>query len=351
MLKDFEITNFRTFKHLKIDRLGRVNLIVGKNGSGKTCLLEALELFASDISPTVIGKHLHRRKEYFIDPATGDQTDNAGSLFFGRRPDEADAFNLTGGMKNRREPISFTIEAGMESMTGLTLEVSRYPADDRDQDFVYPAGASLNGGTLIEYTYQWSDMRSPLVEIPSERLQRNDHARWWDFIVRSRMKPKVLEHLSVIAPMREIDLVLGGTSPQFLVTTQRDIPVPIESLGDGVLHLFQIICAALMSRGIKSSQGSITGFLLIDEIENGLHYSVHADMWRMVFRLAKELDIQIFATTHSLDCIRGFAEAVADGNEEDGLLTRLQAGDDEHYAIQYDCEDMQTAVEQEIEMR
>src|SRR5262245_60205982 len=40
ILDSLEIQNFRTFQHLRIEKLGRVNLITGKNNVGKTSLLE-----------------------------------------------------------------------------------------------------------------------------------------------------------------------------------------------------------------------------------------------------------------------------------------------------------------------
>src|SRR5205085_5473965 len=65
MLPNLEIREFRTFRHLQIERLGRVNLIVGKNNVGKTSLLEALQLYAHRASPTLIwqilGTHDERR--------------------------------------------------------------------------------------------------------------------------------------------------------------------------------------------------------------------------------------------------------------------------------------------------
>ena len=47
MLSSLKIRNFRTFSHLFIERLGRVNLILGKNNVGKTTLLEALFIYGS----------------------------------------------------------------------------------------------------------------------------------------------------------------------------------------------------------------------------------------------------------------------------------------------------------------
>ena len=42
MYKSFRVKNFRCFKDLQINDLGRVNLISGKNNTGKTALLEAM---------------------------------------------------------------------------------------------------------------------------------------------------------------------------------------------------------------------------------------------------------------------------------------------------------------------
>ena len=54
----------------------------------------------------------------------------------------------------------------------------------------------------------------------------------------------------------------------------------------------------------------------IDEIENGLHYSVHKDVWRPLELWQRQLDIQVFATTHSYEMIRAAYEAF---KEEDRL--------------------------------
>ena len=64
------------------------------------------------------------------------------------------------------------------------------------------------------------------------------------------------------------------------------------------------------------------GVLLVDEIENGIHYSVQPDLWRVVFEMATRLNVQVFATTHSYDCIKAFEEAARE-SEEEGVLVRL----------------------------
>jgi AAA15 family ATPase/GTPase len=54
MLQSFKVSNFRVFRDLKVERLGHVNLIVGRNNAGKSTFLEAVELYASNASPTIL---------------------------------------------------------------------------------------------------------------------------------------------------------------------------------------------------------------------------------------------------------------------------------------------------------
>lgn len=63
VMDSIEIRHLRAFRHLRIERLGRVNLVVGKNGVGKSCLLEALRLYATKGSLSVILDLLETRDE------------------------------------------------------------------------------------------------------------------------------------------------------------------------------------------------------------------------------------------------------------------------------------------------
>ena len=70
-------------------------------------------------------------------------------------------------------------------------------------------------------------------------------------------------------------------------------------MGDG---MWRIMAMAISLAQCKD------GFLLIDEIDTGLHYSVMTDMWKLIYRSALDLSVQVFASTHSNDCIRSLAE-------------------------------------------
>lgn len=93
------------------------------------------------------------------------------------------------------------------------------------------------------------------------------------------------------------------------------------------------------------------GVVFIDEIDTGLHYSRLADMWRMVIRTAKDLDVQVFATTHSNDCIRGLADAVREEEDfvDEVAIFRIDRRTDE--AIRYSGSELDVIVNHEIEVR
>jgi AAA15 family ATPase/GTPase len=91
-----------------------------------------------------------------------------------------------------------------------------------------------------------------------------------------------------------------------------------------------------------------TKFLLVDEIDTGLHHSAMVDMWRMVTETAKTLDVQVFATTHSRDCVDALA-AVCTDNGTDISLQRIEAGKDR--SISYSEGEIIAAAKYGIETR
>ena len=90
-------------------------------------------------------------------------------------------------------------------------------------------------------------------------------------------------------------------------------------LGDGFKRIFYIALKALSLKGKR---------ILIDEIEIGIHYSKMKDFWVNIFNICKELDVQLFATTHSQECIEAYVEASKEVGEKDIRLIRLQGNKD-----------------------
>ena len=118
--------------------------------------------------------------------------------------------------------------------------------------------------------------------------------------------------------------------------------MPLRSLGDSAVRLFEVVLALV---------GSRNGFLVIDETDNGIHHSVHSDFWRTILRAAEENDMQVLATTHSFDCVRGFPRAAVNSPENEGALVRLEREDERTRAVMYSELALEIAAKQGIEVR
>ena len=177
-------------------------------------------------------------------------------------------------------------------------------------------------------------------------------ARFWDNVVLTDAEELSIQALRLVL-RDEVSrvAVIGEGRPRYPGRGRRVVvrlpgavrPVPLRSLGDGVTRMFGVALALANSRD---------GFLTIDEAENGIHYSLQSDFWRMVLRAASEHDVQVLATTHSDDCVRGFARAAVAVEDVEGVLVRLEreAGGKVR-AVEYSEGELETAAEQGIEVR
>lgn len=183
-------------------------------------------------------------------------------------------------------------------------------------------------------------------------LPDNDHmARLWDLIALTEGEEFLVDALKLILgeDVERISVVGNEGRPRFRANRRVIVklgghsrPVPLKSLGDGATRLF---CVALALANCRN------GLLVIDEAENGLHYTIHADFWRMVLRAALEGNAQVVATTHSWDCIKGFARAAVESQDVEGVLVRLEQDDATYRAVMYDEDELGIAADQHVELR
>lgn len=123
--------------------------------------------------------------------------------------------------------------------------------------------------------------------------------------------------------------------------------IPINLMGDGVRKIVSFLTSIYQCKG---------GVVLIDELSNGFHYSVMKPMWEVVIRAAIRNDVQVFATTHDVDSIKGLQEAAQNVKSVDGAEVasgyKLQkvTGDDLK-SYRYSVGQLGYAIEQELEIR
>ena len=353
MLRDLTIKNYRAFKDFSIDGLARVNLIVGSNNAGKTSFLEAVYLLANQGSPAVLLQLLDKRGEFTIaqGPPSKIEYDTA-HLFHD--------FHLTIDQLRPKDMISI-ISSQDENLSAHFKVADRRSSLGFQQpglqiNAAYSAPISKASLALdIGGTYLFSsDTRFTANNRPPSRyhfigteIDSSDYLA----ILSDRVFQVPSDKEAVLRLIRLIDPQLEDIIPQSSQTAGRfilrrldsDLRLPLSSVGEGVRRIF-----ALALHSIVSAQG----VFLIDEIDTGLYYRSQADVWRLLFKAAKERDIQIFATTHSWDCVEAFQEALAeDDNADQGYLFRLQRRGDAIYPVGYTSDDLDVAVSHAIEVR
>lgn len=374
-LPSLSITGFRGIDSLAIERLGRVTLLAGKNSVGKTTILDAVRVYAARGHHAVLSELLENRDEFSIATDEDGNTIYAtdfSALFHGR--DVAKLGSMSIGPEST--PDQLKIEKASLTNEQTSLFEKFLPSnivDDHTQAFrvvfqnsahVLPwvntlgPGPSRRSGRFrrhpeLRRIFDDTELLYPIgcESLGPGMLSNNEISRFWDAVALTDDENRAVQALRLILGS-EVDrlAVIGDDDGPYRSQGRRVVvklrnqirPVPLKSLGDGALRLSGVALALTNSRD---------GFLLIDEAENGIHYSVQRDFWRMVLQAAHENNVQVIATTHSFDCVRGFAQAIFECNGIEGVLVRLERRDGEMWAVEYSENDLKIVAEQRIEVR
>ncbi|MEA1869760.1 MAG: AAA family ATPase [Euryarchaeota archaeon] len=355
MLNSLEIKNFRMLEDFRVSKLGRVNLIVGKNNMGKSSVLEALRIYAGNAQRGLLEQiaaghdETYRLKETeqiesdtrfpFEDLFTGRQfpQDETLAISIGELASGDDALRIEHGFLIEEEDSVKDDSGGIIRTKARLNRIPNPSSDDLLSEVISPALFVTKGGRssrtiLLDKSHP--RFRYPLMEIsgtlpcsviPTQFISVDEMADEWDKIVFTEHEEVVRDALRIIAPEFEnLTFVRNDEDNRYprqrfsrfakvkMSDSQR--PVPLNSLGDGMLRVLQLVLKIFPAKG---------GFLLIDEFENGLHFSIQEKVWALLFEMAQKLDIQIFATTHSWDCIESFAKAAITRRDVEGVLFRV----------------------------
>lgn len=365
ILDSLLIEKFRTFEHLEIPKLGKVNLIVGRNSVGKTCLLEALWLYAHRGNPSVIWEILSRRDEYNETSRVNDFDEAFAAvsyMFYGREDVRLQSERIRiGSLHNHTNILTVGIDyynVKVNADTGRRT-IEAISADDLlDAENSQPRfSIEFNGSQRQSYVINPENRRRLSIQrsleaiesvfVPTSGIERRQIANLWDGIALTDLEGDVLSALKVIdKDIDRVALVSEGdptTSRYAIVKTKNSRrPFPLRSLGDGMSRVLGVALSLVNCQN---------GILMVDEFENGLHYSIQLDLWRLIFKVARQLNVQVFATSHSWDCIEAFQKAAVEDVHQQGMLVRLEKKDGQIIPTLFDERKLSIATREQIEVR
>lgn len=334
MIKDIEIKNFRCFSKLRASGFSKVNLFSGKNNAGKTALLEALFLNSSPISDSILFLRQLRRETVSFSKAIPERTWNG--FFFNQDKSKPliISVNLDHFLRSLEISIDESINKFIENFNSETVDQS-----DRDKFISFLSGSesvksvislqtmergqtfktsimSTSNGLITQEILsmpisQSKDIHIKDVQLPdvkntffvssSLRLANSDLTREFDKARFNNKDIEVLKAFQIIdSSITEVSSFNIGEPTIYLKREKELERLPLAVFGDAINRIAEIILR------LVNNENSI---LLIDEIENGIHYTNHESFWDILFRLAEALKVQIFCTTHSLEMMQAFVKA------------------------------------------
>lgn len=367
-LPDLSITGFRGLDRLRISRLGRATLIAGRNSVGKSTVLEAILLFASRCEISVLSGLLYEREEELSGTAFHDIRfwyPNWISLFHGRIPSESSCASFgPNDLRNQiqmrptwQDPTPESHSAPRPEYRIPNTLLIQYKNTKRTVHFEDP----IRLQSFTSPVYKNSTRQLGLFDRPDHVLQEIPFVRLgpglvpnstidllWREVALTDAEERSIDavRLAVRQPIDRIGVVSNPSNRRTEVLVRlagSEAPVPLKSLGDGALRLFTIALALANCRD---------GFLLIDEVENGVHHSVQRDFWNMVLKTARNNNVQVIATTHGWDSVVGFAQSTLQNEGAECALVRLQTTrNGQTVAVEYSEDEIRVAAEQGIEVR
>lgn len=354
MIKNFKIKNYKNFKDLSIDNLGQFNLLVGNNNTGKSNVLEAILLYINNFDLNSWRLVLQNRNEdttcFHAEGQTEDDMINAiaplcierNSNIFRAPTDNS----IVLGTDNDYLQISLThvvsksIQLGQHTITKIvpysensissnmetirTAIISKTSRSDRTtfksisrrtletiKSFLW-----LDRGNLAKGVFVSPTPKNPIVFLACKAIDANLFEKSWSKISMTPMESEFSNILQLVYPnVDKVNLLKmpDGRNVPF-VALRNGVRMPLSELGDGMTHIANILIALISAQN---------GILLLDEVESGLHYTTLQTIWKSIFDIATRLNVQVIATTHSVDCIKAFTDYNIENNVHMGNIYSL----------------------------
>lgn len=357
MLESLRVENYRGLRSLELDSLAPITLIGGRNGSGKTSVLEAIFLaLGSHRAEILLNSNVTRLEN----PDSGLPVPVPVSLspepyWTALFTDQDSARKIHIEIHDEQYgPFSITLSRDDSSLPNVSLPsvlhepASDWPPQPRLQiESVGPG--DIHRTRTATFTVKGIDLTDgpedfiPIIaaiKSPSLRADSAVNAQGLGMLRREKQQEVLIDALKVVEPkIEDIEDSASTGFPSIWADIGSNELVPLSTLGGGAMQVASLILSVARARN---------GVALIDEIESGVHHSALENLWKAIDLVARQFGTQIIATTHSYDCIRAMRDAL---DAERARYVRMDKRNGTAVPAIYTPDVLDAALEFELEVR
>jgi hypothetical protein len=324
-LKSLSIKNFRGIREGKIDNLTDVNVLIGRNNSGKTTVMESAQLCGVDygVSQDVLDRDL---ESYWAEV----RNSNSADLKWYRQ-DKSNSFFIIGKVVDASKPgIERTLLCQSGAQPNVNADFSRAEQSAQIEE---SASEKLNKRQVFEF------VRNRTVLRPRDTFDTKIEQEFWPRLLANRRDKALTATLNDVFGIKAESLqLLPGN--QFVVLFD-DYSVPLDSQGDGPrTSIRTLIVLAMMQDSL----------LMLEEPECHQHPGSMDRYALALCKLARTRHVQLIVSTHSAECARSFLKG-AEIAGSDSAIFHLTLNDGHQDARRLDPEAVATLNETGIDIR
>ena len=350
--KDITIDNFRGIDHLEVKEFAPINIFVGDNNIGKTSILEAIFLLSgmSNLSLPI-------RINGIRGISSLQQQENIRYIFHNISLDKEISIKSTITNKTRSLRISPKFKS-----TETDIQDPFIPRSTETNPKKSIEGLSAIYSDGVQNTYQSELMlqedgfkvtsqdgyKEEVICTFLSPIQRanNNSRKDLDDLIKEKRKGEIVRHLQFF-DSKVVDLESTSSGIFVAVDGLKEL-LPLEMMGDGISKYLNVLTSALVTEEMSK-------VILIDEFENGLHYTTQRKLWSILLKVVKETKIQLFITTHSIETLQSLADEIAADSElYDDFMSLYRVTSTKSKGLQaykYDVAGIRTAIDNETELR
>lgn len=348
MLKSLRIRNFRNLVDLKIDRLGRVNLLTGRNNSGKTTLLEAVYLMLGFGLPTAAPQINAFRGLLDSQPGKSPvvvqdivwkpmfyRLDTSREIVLSAEHSSHGSLELTVSLE---QPDTLELEASQSNLslgTAVKDLAFRFQRDGQE-----PVKSSLHVTPDKMQFDRLDDPPVPTVFLATRSGGVPIDAERFGMLQVRKQTDTVVDALKIVEPrLQNLEATSASGMPMIWGDIGLSELVPLPVMGEGMTRVARLMLAISVAPD---------GVVLIDEIENGLHHSILPKVWEAIMTAAKSFNTQVIATTHSYECLEAAYQTLGSA---DFRLHRLEAEEGKSRCVTLEPDQTDAVIRHSMEVR